>query len=77
MDIEQLNPIDFVGSCFMPSLFVVANNDDFVKPHHGESMYGLYAGDKNLIRVEGDHNSERPTFLNDSISIFFHNLLCG
>jgi len=39
MDIEKLNPIDHVSSCFIPSLFVVAKNDDFVKPQHGEDMY--------------------------------------
>lgn len=38
-------------------------------------MYKLYAGDKNIIRVEGDHNSERPSFMNDSVAIFFHNTL--
>jgi hypothetical protein len=28
-----------------------------------------------LIRVEGDHNSERPTFMLDSVSIFFYTVL--
>ncbi len=75
MDIEKLNPIDHVQTCFIPSLFVVANGDDFVKPQHGEDMYKIYAGDKNIIRVDGDHNSVRPEFLHDSIAIFFHNTL--
>jgi hypothetical protein len=75
MDIEKLNPIDHVKTCFIPSLFVVARDDDFVKPQHGEDMYKIYAGDKNIIRVEGDHNSSRPHFLLDSIGIFFHNTL--
>jgi hypothetical protein len=38
-------------------------------------MYKIYAGDKNIIRVDGDHNSVRPEFLHDSIAIFFHNTL--
>lgn len=59
----------------MPSLFIVAKGDDFVGPHHGEKMFELYPGDKNLIRVEGDHNSVRPFFMMDSIAIFFHQLL--
>jgi len=73
MDIEKLNPIDHVAQCFIPSVFIMARGDDFVNPHHGEDMYQLYGGDKNLIYVEGDHNSERPPFMNDSVSIFFHN----
>jgi hypothetical protein len=60
MDIEKLNPIEHVSSCFIPAVFIVANGDDFVRPHHGEVLFKNYSGDKNLIRVEGDHNSERP-----------------
>lgn len=74
MDIEKLNPIDHVAQCFIPTVFVMARGDDFVNPHHGEDLYQLYGGDKNLIYVEGDHNSERPQFMNDSVSIFFHNV---
>jgi hypothetical protein len=33
--------------------------------------------DKNIIKVEGDHNSARPEFLKTSIGIFFLNTLCG
>lgn len=73
MDIDKLNPIDHVESCFIPAVFITAKGDDFVRPHHGEALFSKYAGEKNLIRVEGDHNSERPGFMNDSVSIFFHN----
>lgn len=38
-------------------MFIVARGDDFVKPAHGEEMHTIYAGDKNLVRVEGEHNS--------------------
>jgi hypothetical protein len=34
-----------------------------------------YSGEKNLIIVDGDHNSPRPEYCLDSISIFFHNTL--
>jgi hypothetical protein len=40
-------------------------------------MHKVYAGDKNIIKVEGDHNSSRPEFLKTSIGIFFLNALCG
>nr|XP_009603151.1 uncharacterized protein LOC104098185 [Nicotiana tomentosiformis] len=32
-------------------------------------------GDKDIIIFEGDHNSPRPQFYFDSISIFFNNVL--
>lgn len=34
-----------------------------------------YAGDKNLIMIEGDHNSPRPSFFFDSTIIFFMSTL--
>lgn len=75
MDIEKLNPIQYIPQCFIPCLFIVAKGDDFVRPRHGEEMYLIYPGDKNIIKVEGDHNSARPYFMMDSVSIFFHQLL--
>lgn len=32
-------------------------------------------GDKNIIKFGGDHNSPRPQFYYDSVSIFFFNVL--
>jgi hypothetical protein len=32
-------------------------------------------GDKNIIKFDGDHNSSRPQFYYDSVSIFFFNIL--
>ena len=75
LDINHLSPLDHAPNCFSPALFVVAKGDDFVRPHHGEALLARYAGDKNLLRVEGDHNSERPSFMMDSAAIFFHNTL--
>jgi len=34
-------------------------------------MYEKYAGDKNFIKFEGDHNTHRPVFFYDSAVIFF------
>ena len=75
MDINKLNPIDYASKCFISALFVVAKGDDFVAPHHGVEIFEKYGGDKNLLKVEGDHNSERPYFMMDSVAIFFHNVL--
>jgi len=73
VDIDLLNPIDFVS--YAPALFVVAKEDDFVLPSHGRELFHAYQGDKNLIEVEGDHNSNRPQFMLDSAAIFFYNCL--
>jgi len=74
-DIQDLIPLDYVGGCFAPALFIHGESDDFILPHHGEILYEAYAGDKNFIMVEGDHNSRRPPFCNDSVAIFFQNTL--
>lgn len=56
-------------------MFIHGNEDTFVLPHHTHSLHDKYAGDKNKIIVEGDHNTLRPSYVYDSISIFFQNLL--
>lgn len=35
----------------------------------------IIQGDKNIIKFDGDHNSPRPQFYYDSITIFFYNVL--
>ncbi|KAH8044381.1 palmitoyl-(protein) hydrolase [Aureococcus anophagefferens] len=49
--------------------------DDFIDPAHSRALHGKYAGDKNLVLVEGDHNSPRPRFLYDSAAIFLSNYM--
>ena len=61
--------------CFIPALFATGEQDDFIKPHHTQSLHDAYAGDKNLIKFEGDHNSSRPEFFLNSAVIFFTNTL--
>ncbi|XP_042064777.1 uncharacterized protein LOC121808376 isoform X2 [Salvia splendens] len=74
-DIMELNTIKVAKSCFVPVLFGHAIEDDFIQPHHSDSVFDAYVGDKNIIKFEGDHNSPRPQFYFDSISIFFNNVL--
>lgn len=64
-----------MGECFIPALFACATGDDFILPHHTQDLYEKYAGDKNIVRFEGDHNSPRPEFFFNSVVIFFHNTL--
>ncbi len=70
-DILELEPRKCVDKAFIPAFFVAGKNDNFIKPHHSQQLYDLYAGDKNIVFVEGDHNDERPEFLMNSIGIFF------
>lgn len=74
-DIMELNTIKVAKSSFVPVLFGHAVEDDFIQPHHSDRIYEAYVGDKNIIKFEGDHNSPRPQFYFDSISIFFNNVL--
>ncbi|KAK4379914.1 hypothetical protein RND71_001776 [Anisodus tanguticus] len=74
-DITQLNTIKVAKSCFVPVLLGHAVDDDFIQPHHSDRVFDAYMGDKNIIKFEGDHNSPRPQFYFDSISIFFNNVL--
>lgn len=73
--LDDIEPINFAKRCFIPALFVSAKNDNFVKPHHSQILYDAYQGDKNIIQIEGDHNSVRPKFFKDSAGIFFYNSL--
>ena len=56
-------------------MFATATGDDFILPHHSEKLHAAYAGDKNLVYFEGDHNSPRPDFFLNSVVIFFINTL--
>jgi len=74
-NIKHISPIAHADKCFIPALFVAGEHDDFINPSHSQAIYDRYAGDKNLIIVEGDHNSPRPKFMFDSVSIFLQTCL--
>ncbi|EJK64219.1 hypothetical protein THAOC_15066 [Thalassiosira oceanica] len=69
-DIKNVSPISHVPHCFIPALFVAAEDDDFITSSHSLSLHDAYAGDANMILVDGDHNTQRPRFMFDSVSIF-------
>mmetsp|Transcript_11080 Transcript_11080/g.26617 ORF Transcript_11080/g.26617 Transcript_11080/m.26617 type:complete len:552 (-) Transcript_11080:1-1656(-) len=75
VNIKNISPITHADKCFIPAFFVAGEHDDFIKKHHAEAIYEKYAGDKNIIIVEGDHNSPRPKFMFDSASIFLQTCL--
>jgi len=74
-DPKDVAPIGNCGKCFIPALFAHGEKDIFIKPHHSEQLHAAYAGDKNLILFDGDHNSERPDFYFDSAVIFLRQTL--
>eukprot|EP00344_Euplotes_crassus_P002808 CAMPEP_0197004600 /NCGR_PEP_ID=MMETSP1380-20130617/23854_1 /TAXON_ID=5936 /ORGANISM="Euplotes crassus, Strain CT5" /LENGTH=387 /DNA_ID=CAMNT_0042423445 /DNA_START=27 /DNA_END=1191 /DNA_ORIENTATION=+ len=73
--LAKVKPIDHIDKAFVPILFGHAKEDDFILPSHSEELHEKYAGDKNYISFEGDHNSTRPAFFDDSVVIFFINSL--
>ncbi|KAL6497646.1 hypothetical protein OROHE_027079 [Orobanche hederae] len=74
-DIRRLDCIQVAPKTFIPALFGHAKDDKFIQPRHSDAIFKLYAGDRNIIKFEGDHNSSRPQFYYDSVSIFFYNVL--
>lgn len=75
-DVNDLNPLkNHVTKAFIPALFISGNQDEFITSDHTKALHAAYAGDKNIILVEGDHNSTRPSYMFDSVGIFFFNTL--
>lgn len=72
-DIKDLDTLKIVDRCFSPALFAHGSDDNFIKPHHSQLLHDKYAGDKNIVFVDGDHNDPRPGYFFDSVSIFFAN----
>ena len=69
-DLYKLRPVDRARTGFTPALFATAHDDVLIRPHHTTSIYEEYAGDKNHVSFEGDHNELRPAFFLDSAAIF-------
>ncbi|KAG6768844.1 hypothetical protein POTOM_024454 [Populus tomentosa] len=74
-DIMDLNCLKVAPKTFIPALFGHAIEDKFIQTCHADLIYNSYAGDKNMIKFDGDHNSSRPQFYYDLVSIFFFNVL--
>lgn len=74
-DINSLEVIDNVDKCFVPCLFACAEGDRFILPKHAMAIHDAYAGDKNLVKFQGDHHSPRPKFFFDSALIFLQNAM--
>eukprot|EP00584_Thalassiosira_punctigera_P009192 CAMPEP_0172531334 /NCGR_PEP_ID=MMETSP1067-20121228/4784_1 /TAXON_ID=265564 ORGANISM="Thalassiosira punctigera, Strain Tpunct2005C2" /NCGR_SAMPLE_ID=MMETSP1067 /ASSEMBLY_ACC=CAM_ASM_000444 /LENGTH=751 /DNA_ID=CAMNT_0013315705 /DNA_START=115 /DNA_END=2370 /DNA_ORIENTATION=+ len=73
--IRHISPISHANRCFIPAMFVAGEHDDFISKRHSELLHDKYAGDKNLVVVDGDHNSPRPRFLLQSACLFLQSCM--
>jgi len=73
--IRHISPISHANRCFIPAMFVAGEHDDFINKRHSELLHEKYAGDKNLVVVDGDHNSPRPRFLLQSACLFLQSCM--
>lgn len=74
-ELDKVKPINHIKEAFIPALFGHATDDDFILPSHTETLHDAYAGEKNYVQFEGDHNTPRPQHFLDSVVIFFLNSL--
>lgn len=74
-DPQDVSPISNCGKCFIPALFGHGEKDAFIKPAHSVQLHAAYAGDKNIVLFDGDHNSQRPDFFFNSSVIFLRQTL--
>ena len=74
-NLDDIEPKEYAGKCFIPAYFCHSKGDTFVNIHHCKDLYNLYAGDKNIVYVKGNHNTERPIHFKDSVALFFYKAL--
>ncbi|KAL3811571.1 hypothetical protein ACHAXA_006856 [Cyclostephanos tholiformis] len=73
--IKHISPISHVSRCLIPAMFVAGEHDSFINKQHSECLHNRYAGDKNLVIVDGDHNSPRPRYLLQSACLFLQSCM--
>lgn len=74
-EVADLEVAKAAEEVFTPALLCHAEQDDFVPLHHSERVYNALAGDKNILKFAGDHNSERPQCFYDSAGIFLSRVM--
>lgn len=58
-DIHNVEPIKHAPNCSQPIIIIHAECDDFINVDHSKRLLEAYGGEKQLIIVHGDHNTER------------------
>ena len=74
-NLDDVEPINYAEKCFIPAFFCHSKQDTFVNIHHCKDLYNLYAGDKSIVYVKGNHNSERSIHFKESVAQFFYKAL--
>ena len=74
-NLDDIEPKDYATKCYMPAYFCHSKGDTFVNIHHCKDLFSLYKGDKSIVYVKGNHNSERPIHFKDSVAVFFYKAL--
>lgn len=74
-NLDDIELKQFAEKCFIPAYFCHSKGDTFVNIHHCKDLYNVYAGDKNIVYLKGNHNSERPIHFRDSVALFFYKAL--
>jgi pimeloyl-ACP methyl ester carboxylesterase len=74
-NIDDVTPLNHVENITIPAQFIVANGDTFVPPVQGIELYEKYGGLKTLLKVAGNHNSDRPVHVLSSVYEFFFRVL--
>ena len=73
--IRHISPISHVDRCLIPAMFVAGEHDGFISKRHSERLHARYAGDKNIVIVDGDHNSPRPRYLLQSACLLLQSCM--
>jgi len=74
-NIDDVSPLNYVENITIPAQFIVATGDTFIPPAHGIELYDKYGGVKSLLKVSGNHNTDRPVHVMSSIYDFFFRVL--
>jgi len=74
-NIKHISPVSHAPKCFIPAMIVAGEHDDFIKKRHAEVIHRQYAGDKNLVIVDGDHNSPRPRYMVQGAMLFLQSCM--
>jgi len=73
-DIEDLVPLENAKRSSVPAIFMHGRQDTFITPWHSKQLYNAYLGPKQMVTVEGDHNSERSQqAVNQAVGFFRRN----
>lgn len=65
-DPSTIKPLSSAASARTPAMFAVATGDKLTAPHHTESLYNAWKGEKVFTTFAGSHNSRRPKWFYES-----------